>query len=237
MLLKALSADWLKLRRTWIGWLVLLGPIGVIGLQSVNYGLRYHYLMKKYEADLWGNLILNVQYLAAPAMLLGITLLASLISGIEHREQSWKQVLALPISRLTVFTSKFTMIQFLLFVACTLLSGGTLLLGGVLGFGMDIPWGMLLLKCYFPWLAAMPIIALQSWLSITNRNQAVPITIGILVSIVSMYAAQMPDWMPLKWPLLVNESHIPIYSVITGLSTGLVIYSLSLVHFARKDVD
>ncbi|MCG7409763.1 ABC transporter permease [Paenibacillus sp. ACRRX] len=237
MLLKAMSADWLKLRRTWMGWLVLLGPIGVIGLQSVNYGLRYDYLLKKYADDPWGNLIINVQFLAAPALLLGITLIASIISGIEHREQSWKQVLALPISRSTVFASKFTIIQLLLFVACTLLSGGTLLLGGVLGLGMDIPWEMLLLKCYFPWLAAMPIIALQSWLSITNRNQALPISIGILVSIFSMYAARMPDWMPLKWPLLVNGAHCPIYSVIAGLCTGLVIYMLSLLHFARKDVD
>ncbi|MGZ9587307.1 ABC transporter permease [Paenibacillus marinisediminis] len=237
MLLRMLSSDRLKLRRTWIFALVFLGPCGVIGLQAVNWGRRYDYLINKYKDDLWGTLLLDVSYLALPALLLGITLVASILCSIEHREQSWKQLLSLPVRRTTVFLSKFIWIQILLFLACTLLTAGTLLLGTLLGFRAgEIPWADLFVLCYLPWLAAMPIIAVQLWVSLVMKNQATALTLGILLTVMSLYAMQLPNWVPLKWPMLPAEMGGAGVSVAAGMITGLVIACMSLVHFVRKDV-
>lgn len=62
---RVLAADFLKIRRTLVWFLVLLGPVGVVGLQAVNFGLRYDYLTKQYANDLWYALLSNIQFLAA----------------------------------------------------------------------------------------------------------------------------------------------------------------------------
>ncbi|MCY9516219.1 ABC transporter permease [Paenibacillus apiarius] len=237
MIGKVLSSDFMKIRRTWIWLLIFLGPFGVVSLQAINFSLRYDYLTKLYADDLWGGLLNNVQYLAAPALLFGITLIASMIAGLEHRLNSWKQLLALPVSRFHVFTAKFALNLILLFGACVLLAAGSILLGAGLGFGWDIPWPRLFIISFYPFFAAMPVLAVQLWLSIVMRNQAIPLTCGIMGTILSLYSIKMPDWMPLKWPHLVNAADVPEYSVLAGLAAGAVIYAASLVHFARRDVN
>lgn len=237
MMGKLLSSDFVKIRHTWIWLLIVLGPVGVISLQAINYSLRYDYLVSKLKDQVWIGLLTDIKILAVLALLFGITLVTSLIVSIEHRQRSWKQLLALPVSRFSVFSSKYILSLFMMFTASLLLAVGSVLLGLLLGFGADIPWSLLLKNSFYPFLAAMPILALQLWLSTVISNQAIPLTCGILGTIVSVYSIRMPDWMPYKWPLLVNEANIPEYSVIAGILIGFVVFLFSLVHFIRRDVD
>ncbi|MCM3292439.1 ABC transporter permease [Paenibacillus sp. MER 180] len=237
MIGKLLSSDFVKIRHTWIWLLIVLGPVGVISLQAINYSLRYDYLVSKLKDQVWIGLLSDIKMLAVLALLFGVTLVTSLIASIEHRQRSWKQLLALPVSRFSVFSSKYILSLFMMFTASLLLAVGSVLLGLLLGFGTDIPWFLLLKNSFYPFLAAMPILALQLWLSTVISNQAIPLTCGILGTIVSVYSIRMPDWMPYKWPLLVNEANIPEYSVIAGILIGFVVFLFSLVHFIRRDVD
>lgn len=233
---RIMASEFLKIKRKMILFLVFLGPIGVIGLEAVNFGLRYEWLTGVYKDDLWGGLIGEVSMLSIPTILIGLTILTSMIANIEHQTNAWKQLLTLPISKAKVFTGKLFLAIILLFVSCLLLAGGTIILGLLLKFGTEIPFLYLLKMCFFPFLASMPFIALQIWLAITMKNQAIPLTVGIVGAIVSMYAMNFPDWVPWKWPLLVNEWETPVYSAVTGLGLGLFIYFLSIVDFYRKDV-
>ncbi|MCR8846285.1 ABC transporter permease [Paenibacillus sp. SC116] len=237
MLKRAFASDWLKLRHTWIVALVFFGPMGVIGLQAFNWGLRYDYLTDRYAGYLWETLIKDVHFLSIPALLLGITLVASMLAGMEHQHGSWKQTLALPIRRRTVYISKWLVCQTLMLLACILLMSGTVLLGYLLGFGGNIPWDSLLARSYYPWLTAGPILALQLWLSVSTANQTIPLSIGIVLSIMSLSAANMPDWMPLKWPLLMKDSISAELSIVLGVGTGLLVLICSIIHFTRKDVS
>lgn len=234
---RIMASEFLKIKRKMILFLVFLGPIGVIGLEAVNFGLRYEWLTGVYKDDLWGGLIGEVSMLSIPTILIGLTILTSMIANIEHQTNTWKQLLALPISKSRVFTGKVLLAVLLLLVACSLLAGGTIILGLLLKFGSDIPLIHLIKICFFPCLASMPFIALQIWLAITIKNQALPLTIGIVGAIVSMYGMNFPDWFPWKWPLLMNEWGKPIYSVLAGLGLGILIYLISLVEFHRKDVQ
>lgn len=233
---KILSSDLLKIRRKMIWFLIFLGPIGVIALQTLNFTLRHDYLTKLYSDDLWGGLIMNVQYLSVPALLLGLTIIASQIAGIEHQTNSWKQLLALPVSKGKVFAGKFILVSLLLLVSTFLLAIGTIILGLFLGFGAEVPVLTLLEMIFYPYFASMAFIALQIWLSVTLKNQAIPLTIGIFGTVISLYAMRMPDWMPWKWPLLINQWETPFYSALFGLAAGIVIYVYGLLDFVRKDV-
>ena len=233
---RVLASEFIKIKRKMILFLIFLGPFGVIALEAVNFGLRYDWLTGIYEDDLWKGLIGEVSMLSVPTILIGLTILTSMIANIEHQTNAWKQLLALPISKTKVYTAKVLLTVILLLISCFLLMIGTIILGLALKFGTAIPFVYLFNMCFYPFLAALPFLALQIWLAITLKNQAIPLTVGILGMIISMYASAFPDWVPLKWPLLLNEWGKPIFSVIAGVFLGFIIYVASIIDFSRREV-
>lgn len=237
MIMRLLSVELLKIRRKMIWFLIFLGPLGVIGLQAANFGLRYDYLTEQYAHDLWGGLLGNVAMLTVPTLFMGLAIIASMTAGIEHHMNAWKQTLALPVTKIHVFLGKFLLTVMLLFVSCTLLSVGTIILGILLGFDISaIPYGRLLELSYYPYMAIMPFIALQVWLSVTMHNQAIPLTVGILGMVFAMFSSRFGDWMPYKWPYLQNAADNPLYSVASGLALGVIVLCAGMIEFAGKDV-
>lgn len=234
---RVLSAEFLKIRKKMIWFLILLGPIGVIGLQAVNFGLRYDYLTKVYAKDLWGGLIENVAMLAVPTLFVGLAIISSMTAGIEHQTNAWKQTLALPITRMQVFMGKFLLNALLLLCSATLLVPGTIILGVLLGFPMDqFPLAFMLKWAYLPYLAVLPFLALQVWLSVVMHNQAFPLTVGIAGTVVSMFSVRFGDWVPYKWVYLTNEADNPYYSAAAGIFLCIIMLLAGALHFIRKDV-
>jgi hypothetical protein len=237
MMWRALSADWLKIRGKGLWFLVFLGPLGLIAMQGVNFGLRYEYLREQYSADLWGGLLRNVSDFVPVALYLGGTLLCSLIANVEHQTSSWKQLLALPVSRTAVFTAKLLICLLLLVVSCLLLSAGSVFLGLLLGFGTQpIPYADVLRIGFASYAAAMPVIALQLWLSLSSRNQTLPVALGMTLSLLSLFSMFASEWVPLTWPFLAWNAEHPWMFSGAGLLLGLLVLLPGALHFARKDV-
>jgi lantibiotic transport system permease protein len=234
-MMNMLSADFLKIKRKMILFLVFLGPFGVVALEAVNFGLRYEYLTGVYAKDLWKGLIGEASFLSIPAIMLGLALITSMIANIEHQTNAWKQLLALPVSKGKVFTSKFLLAAVLLLISCVLLFFGLIILGLILDFGTDIPFLHLAKSVFFPYLAGMPFIALQLWISITMKNQAIPLTAGILATVLTLFSVKFPDWVPLKW-LFLESWGGPFYSALAGVLLGIAIYLTGLIDFSRKEV-
>ncbi|TCZ78792.1 permease [Paenibacillus albiflavus] len=237
MIARVLATDLMKLRRKAIWFLVFLGPIGVIALQALNFGLRYDYLTNLYKDDLWGVLLENIHYLSMFALVFGMTIITSMLANIEHQLNSWKQVLALPVSRISVYTAKFILSFLLLLVSCSLLAVLTIVLGLSLQFGSDYPLVVIIQKSFYPLLAALPILALQLWLSITMKNQAIPLTVGIVGTIFGMFTKAMPDWLIWKWPTLINQAKVPEYSVYAGIIVGMFLLACGVFDFLKRDVN
>lgn len=237
MIGRVLSAEFLKIRRKMIWFLIVLGPAGVVGLQAVNYGLRYDYLTKLHAANLWGGLLGDISMLMVPTLFIGLAIIASMTAGIEHQTNAWKMTLALPVTRAQVFAGKFVLNALLLFASSTLLAAGAIVLGVGLGFSVgEVPCGRLLELTYYPYLAVMPFLALQVWLSVTLHNQAVPLTVGIAGMVFSMFSSRFGEWMPYNWPYLNNAAGNPLYFAASGVALGAVILAAALVQFGRKDV-
>jgi hypothetical protein len=237
MLVRALWADLLKIRGKGIWFLIFLGPLGLIAMQSLNYGFRYDYMMRRYATDPWGGLAENVMMFVPIAIYLGMTLVCSLIAGVEHQTSAWKQLLALPISRKAVYGAKLLLAAALLAVSCLLLSAATAVLGLLLGFGTAPPFGMLLRMSFAPYAGALPVLALALWLSVTMRNQSLPVTIGVAAALISPFAPQLGEWFPLSWPLFSFAGALQAAMIAAGIGLGAAIGLLGLAHFHRKDVD
>ncbi|KFN07648.1 ABC-2 transporter family protein [Paenibacillus macerans] len=237
-MLRALSADFLKIRRKGIWFLIFLAPLGLVAMQALNFGLRFDYLMKRYADDPWGGLLKNISGFVPIALFLGCTLVSSLVANVEHQLSSWKQLLALPISRTAVFGAKFLLCLLLLSVSCILLPIATIILGLVFGFALNgIPLADLARIGFFPLFAALPLLALQLWLSLTYRNPSLPVSLGVVLSLVSPFTLDLSEWFPLNWPVFGYLGPHREWFVALGIAVGAVILLAGLVHFNRKDVD
>ncbi|ASA25327.1 ABC transporter permease [Paenibacillus donghaensis] len=237
MMGRVLSSDWLKIRGKGLWFLVFLGPIGLLAMQGLNFGIRYDYLTEQYKADLWGGLLANLADFVPVALCLGGTLICSMLANVEHEMNSWKQLLALPVSRTMVFLSKLLLCLLLVAVSCLLLSAGTVVLGMILGFPLEeLPYADVLRIGFGSYAGALPVITLQLWLSLSSRNQTLPVSLGITLSIGSMFAMFMSEFFPLSWPSLAWSAPNPLTFIGAGLMAGILVLVPGAIHFARKDV-
>ena len=235
MMFRALSADWLKIRGKGI-WFRRARSHRAGAMQGLNFGLRYDYLMKSYAADPWGGPGERAVFVPI-ALFLGITLVCSLMANVEHQLSSWKQSLALPISRTAVFSAKFVQAFLILCVSCLLLSISTAVLGIILGMGAEqMPY----MDLFAHWLctaicgtshAGFSAVALidtqepgdcgRNWdyrLCRIDVCPAIPRLDAAKVAAAGLYGAGR------------SQGHR------AGL-LGAVITCVGLIHFNRKDVD
>lgn len=235
MIRRLLRSDFLKIKRKGFWFLTFLGPFGVVALQMVNYGLRKDYLLKQSEND-WEYYVLNVSSFTPLALVLGIAILTSFMASVENETNAWKQLIALPVSKMKVYLSKFIVLAYLLFVSTCLLMVFTLAYGIYLDLGEVIPYNSLVKYSFYPYFAALPILALQLWIATVSKNQGIPITTGILGVIFTYSAYFLPDWMIWKWPSLMNEWSEPMINVMLGIGVGCLLYIAGMLDFTRRDV-
>lgn len=235
MIGKLVMTDFLKIKRKGFWFLTFLGPVGVVALQMVNYGVRKDYLLQQSEDD-WGYYLLNVTSFTPLALVLGIAILTSFMASVEDETNAWKQLIALPVSKMNVYLSKFTVLAGLLFISSLILMVFSFGYGIFLDLGDQIPYRELLKQSFYPYFAAVPILALQLWISMVSQNQGIPITAGILGVIFAYSAKLLPDWMIWKWPSLVNEWNDPLINVLLGVGVGLLLYLAGMIDFTRRDV-
>ncbi|MFJ8260501.1 ABC transporter permease [Rummeliibacillus sp. NPDC094406] len=235
MIRNLIVTDFLKIKRKGFWFLTFLGPFGIVAMQMVNYGVRKDYLLKQSEDD-WGYYLDNVSSFTPLAIVLGIAILTSLMASLEDETNAWKQLIALPVTKINVYLSKFTVVISLLFLTSFLLMIFTLGFGVFLDLGELIPYIDVLKYSFYPILAALPVLALQLWIAVVSQNQAIPITTGIIGTILAFAGSALPDWMIWKWPSLMNEWEKPIINVVLGISVGIVLYIIGMVDFNRRDV-
>ncbi|CAI6083888.1 hypothetical protein PAECIP112173_04106 [Paenibacillus sp. JJ-100] len=234
---RALSSDWLKIRGKGIWFLVFLAPLGLTAMQALNFGLRLDYLKEQYAGNLWGGLLENVIVFVPLALMLGATILSSMIAGIEHEQGSWKQLLALPIPRPAVYLAKFLLACMLLIVSCVLLTTSVVGLGLIFGFdAKDIPWAQALKLGLMPLAGALPVLSIELWLTMVSRNQALPVTFGIVLAITGMFSLSLSPQFPLAWSQMAWSAPNPYLYAGMGVALGIVIMLAGMMHFSRKDV-
>lgn len=201
-MLGALKSDLIKFRHTWILPLCILGAVGVVSLTGVHYAVSYREMVRPGSND-WPGLIQNINFLLIPALILGVALIASLMSGMEHQGNTWKQLLAMPVPRVKMYFSKFIWLAVFLAGATALALVGTGILGFLLGFHGPVPWKAVFQEGFAPYIAAYALMALQLVLSVLVANQSLAISVGIvgvIVSFANMITHLIPNWIPWVYP-------------------------------------
>lgn len=239
--LSGLASERVKLTRTWLVWLAILAPVGIYGMNWVNFDLRYEYLFPP-GTDVWDVVIRNFHMLSSLALPFGATLLAAMIAGLEHQADAWKQMLALPVSRTRIFFSKWLWVAGLLLLSSVLLVAAMLVLGWQFGFAVEDGWRLAAWEGLLPFLATLPLVSIQLWLSCTMRNQATPFAVGLVGALFAppMAGSMIGKWIPYAYPSMAFPSpknpFDPEWTAWLGLGVGLVTLIVCALDFARRDV-
>lgn len=241
-LIRSLSAEALKLKRTLALWMVFLAPLIVVSLQ---FFILYDRAKPAPGTEAWSMYIRSCSALWAIFMLpLFVTLETALISNLEHTAKSWKQLFALPVPRPAVVSAKI-MMSFLLIGVSTIFLSVLIAISAKLlsalrpAFVMTgMPVELIVRSVFLPFIASWLIIAIHSWISIRWNGFALSLGVGIAAVFFAVFAsaAKAGAYYPWLFPLntLSKERWLP--ALVIGSIGGVVFALFAIWDTVRRDV-
>lgn len=248
-MLRALSAETLKLRNTLALWMCLIAPATVVVLYVLQ--LTFTDFDKRplmAPADAWKMFTGGVLALWTVLMLpLFVTLEAALLAGLEHVNHQWRHLLALPIPRGVHYLAKLValvaMVALAMALLCLLVAVGGWVLGWLqprFGIGGPPPWAFLLPRAAMAFTAALLMIALQTWVALRWRSFTIAVSVGMTATVAGYLvgqSAQFGHWYPWAMPLQVlasNDRHLDF--VLVASACGCILVSaLALWDLLRRE--
>ncbi|GAA3400402.1 ABC transporter permease [Paenibacillus hodogayensis] len=177
-------------------------------------------------------------------------ILAAWVCRYEHVGGGWKQLLALPVKRTTVYAAKLAVIVGLLGCGQLLLLLAITLVGSLKGITDPFPWSAVLPKLAGGWLACFPIAALQLGASLGWSSFGIPLALNVALTVPNLLilnsAAIAPFYLwaqPFLAMAPVQLSHdaltLPLLEsmLITGIVSFVLFAGGGLTYFVRKDIS
>jgi hypothetical protein len=234
---KSLLSEWQKTRKSAASWLVLIGglfiPLVMIFVQTFY---PEEFSPKVLGENYWGSLFKHSwESMAILLLPVGVILATSLITQLEYRNNTWKQVFCTPQRITTLFITKLTvvlvmMLEFFLLNFIGLFIAAYLP-GLVSSGGMPPPPPMKTLIYYniLFFICSLPLLAFQFLIAMRFRNFLVSIGVGFGMVVASLFAF---SW---KYGYQFPFAQIGmIYSKLAGqnrVPEGVEVYQLSLIWF------
>mgnify|MGYP000935699025 CR=1 FL=1 len=183
-MLSILSSEWYKLWKSRFLPIIFVGPI-----IALLIGLTEDFFDKEIEVNKWFITILSINLVYALLFLPLITgVLAGLICRYEHQAGGWKQLLALPVTRGKVFFAKYALLMLIVLFIQLLYLGVVYLIGMQKGYTEPFPIEIFWKSILGGWVATLPLVALQLWMSIMMKSFAAPFAVNVVFTIPSILA-------------------------------------------------
>ncbi|WP_198852815.1 ABC transporter permease [Alicyclobacillus sp. SO9] len=239
--LPVLGSEWRKIRYSSVWIPLLISP--VLSLTTIGFIRRTPHQQITWH-DAYGVTAAFYGLLLFP-LLIGI--LTSLVCRFEHLAGGWKQILALPVRRTYIYSAKFTIIMFFLALSQILMFFSVLFSGSVLlHINGPVPWSLMLKSLVGGWVAAIPLAALQLWVSTWWKSFGAQFAVNVIFTIPSLMIINSSTYSPYyPWvqPALAmlpsdsgsgwNLTHTAVWTVILS---SVVFTLVGLIHFSRRDV-
>jgi lantibiotic transport system permease protein len=243
-LLRALNAEMLKLKRTLAFRVIFVLPFLVAVLQFFVI-----WRTKKFASgfDLWETHPTNsFQIWAIFMMPLLITLETALLNGIEHSDKQWKHLFALPVSRRSIYLSKFIVALGLILVSTLVLALLTVLVGvatvslkpELASITGPVPYLTIAKQATLVWLAGWFITAIHTWISIRWAGFAIALGAGIGGTFFALFAASasLGKYYPWLLPMNLFLDGRFTTALVLGIGGGIIAAFLGCLEFVRRDV-
>jgi hypothetical protein len=251
VMVRALKAEALKTKRTLALWLALLAPLAVVGFILLGFLDRSEEWLETVWDNAWTEFAQSVDIFWTLLMLpLFITLQTALLAGLEHRNEQWKHLYALPAPRWAVVAAKQVVaavlmgLSHLMLICFTLLGGWLLwLLRPGLGFHVAIPWEQLLKPVATAYLASWLILAIHTWVALRWRSFVVASAVGIVLTVAGVVVINSEWGSFYPWALaglIINSLNkgeaLPLREFLFGSLGGVVAALVGSWDITRHDV-
>jgi hypothetical protein len=257
-LVRATRVELLKLRRTLALAVALIVPLVVIVMTTVLVLSRDAGTRLGGSANPWDTVMLNFVLFLWCIVALGpfVALETALLAGLEHQENGWRHLFALPVSRWSIYAAKLVVAAGLIVLSSVVLDLGFAAEGIVivtfrpdLGLTLPIPWSSLIGRSVEFTLAAALALAIQSW--VATRWHSFPLAAGLgivgsiagLILSISPRAASIARFFPWSLPFIsLSRSADPLPADVqmtalwVGIVGGLLVAILGCWDVTRQDV-
>lgn len=239
MLRKLIYTEWLKLKKSKVLQILYISPV-------VSTIAAYISILEHPENEWMSPFYTMIMVQAILFLPLLAGLFAAAVCRYEHAEGGWKQLLALPVNRLHVYSAKLIIVC--IFVALTqiLLLIGLFLVGMLHGFSDPFPWQQVFLRLFMGWLGCLPIISLQLWVSTAWSSFAAPVAFNVILTLPNILIANSETfgpWYPWAQPFLgmvldqQSGFTFSIETLVFVIIGGFVLFTIGgMAYFHRKAV-
>lgn len=187
MFINSFRSEWIKTKRSAASWLCLIGGFFIPLIYMIIF-LKDGATLDTYGPGMWQKHFTQLwQNMAVFLLPMGVILASSLITQMEYKNNTWKQLHTTPQSYTTIFFAKFGVIlvmtfKFFLFFNIGILLTAyipTLIFKGGLP-AESLPIGYFLEGNAKIFATCLPVLAIQYLISLNFKNFLVPIGIGLL---------------------------------------------------------
>jgi hypothetical protein len=199
MMLRLCQIELLKIRRSLVLLMTLACPVAVVVLVfAMNLRRASPQTM---GPDQWAMLWASVSALST-----------SLINGNEHRNQTWRLMLSLPVTRVELYAAKAVVAIMLMLGAHVAMLASTALAIGVLGaFGYPMDGAFPPRSSAVLWaapVAALPMLVLQHAISWRIRSIVPPLAISVVATFAAIQigSSEYWPWLPWTYPLVATNA-------------------------------
>jgi hypothetical protein len=183
----SLQSEWLKTKRSAASWLCLIGGFFIPLIYLIVF-IKNHtsinsapdHVWQMHFSQLWSNMAIFL-------LPMGVILASSLITQMEYKNNTWKQLHTTPQSFTTIFLSKFSVILLMTIKFFLFFNIGIILSGVIpcLLFDHQLPKEGIPILFFLKGnaeilITCLPIIAIQYLISLKFRNFLVAIGTGLL---------------------------------------------------------
>ena len=190
-----IAVEALKLRRSSVWVVALILPVLAVVSGSINYMMNQSQLSHGWDSLTSQVFIFYGMFFCS----LGIALLAAASWRPEHRGTSWNTMRTTEHSPVAVATAKTLVMT----APVTAMQMAVMLLTWAVGAGLGlgaVPPAAFVAESLFSILAAQPLIAVQSLLSMRMRSFAAPVAVCVPGLVVSMALVMKGSWGANVWP-------------------------------------
>ncbi len=250
ILIRSLSAEILKLRRTLALWLAVIGPLSIVGLEFLVTWQRGAAYFRQTE-NAWFKFGREMFFASSMMVLpLFIALQAALLAGLEHGNEQWKHLHALPLPRWGVYAAKQLVGMALIGLSIGLLVFGTVLAGLALhvldpafGFAAAIPWGRFFKFAAGVYLASWLMVSIHTWIGLRWKSFVLAMTVAVVATLLAMvvradsaFSRVYPWAMPSVLSYAFRTGRVSWLPVVWGSLGGVAVAAWGSRAVTRRDV-
>jgi hypothetical protein len=173
-----------------------------------------------------------------------ITVVLAMMARMEHHNNSWKQLLALPVKRAKVYFAKLLVGIGIIIYSHILLYVGMMLAAFLLGIE-QVPYGWVLERFSLMFLSSLAITGLVFYVSYRFSHFGVPMVIGAGLAFPSMFVANSEKyWIFYPWDYPIISSLADVFDaggkniimLIISISIFLLSLFIGFLRFRTKDI-